>query len=303
MTVAITRPTLTALASPPVSEATEKMRREGLPQIAIDTFAHYERLLREGHQGTLPEAELEPLTEVPSTGRPPGGGSVRARARGRAQAERRARHQHGDDEGEVPARGEGRAHLPRRDRAPGAPSPRAPRGGDPAAPDEQLRHARRHAGRARALPGPEARGPAARLRPGQGAEAARGHPRAGRLGGRSGARVGAAGTRRRVHLARHVGDARHAAGARLRVPVPVELGQPRRGARAAHPRLVRARGPAVRLRGRGPRRGRPQGRPPRAAARGRPASCCARPRRCRRRTRRRSRTRTGIRSSTRTASG
>jgi UTP--glucose-1-phosphate uridylyltransferase len=56
-----------------VSEATEKMRREGLPQIAIDTFAHYERLLREGHQGTLPEAELEPLTEVPSAGDLPEG--------------------------------------------------------------------------------------------------------------------------------------------------------------------------------------------------------------------------------------
>ena len=51
---------------PPVSEATEKMRREGLPEIAIDTFAHYEELLREGDTGTLPEAELEPLTEVPS---------------------------------------------------------------------------------------------------------------------------------------------------------------------------------------------------------------------------------------------
>ncbi len=50
---------------PPVSEATEKMRREGLPEIAIDTFAHYEELLRQGDQGTLPEAELEPLTDVP----------------------------------------------------------------------------------------------------------------------------------------------------------------------------------------------------------------------------------------------
>jgi UTP--glucose-1-phosphate uridylyltransferase len=51
---------------PPVSAATDKMREEGLPEIAIDTFAHYEELLRQGDQGTLPEAELEPLTEVPS---------------------------------------------------------------------------------------------------------------------------------------------------------------------------------------------------------------------------------------------
>jgi UTP--glucose-1-phosphate uridylyltransferase len=47
-----------------MSAATEKMRREGLPEIAIDTFAHYEELLREGDQGTMPEDELEPLTEV-----------------------------------------------------------------------------------------------------------------------------------------------------------------------------------------------------------------------------------------------
>jgi UTP--glucose-1-phosphate uridylyltransferase len=49
-----------------VSAATEKMRREGLPDVAVDTFAHYEERLRRGEQGTLPEAELEPLTEVPS---------------------------------------------------------------------------------------------------------------------------------------------------------------------------------------------------------------------------------------------
>src|SRR4051794_29827747 len=50
---------------PPVSAATDKMRREGLPEIAIDTFAHYEERLREGDQGTMPEEELEPLTDVP----------------------------------------------------------------------------------------------------------------------------------------------------------------------------------------------------------------------------------------------
>src|SRR5215208_5426848 len=40
------------------------MRDEGLPEIAIDTFAHYEELLRRGDEGTLPEAELEPLSDV-----------------------------------------------------------------------------------------------------------------------------------------------------------------------------------------------------------------------------------------------
>jgi len=42
------------------------MRQEGLPEIAIDTFAHYEERLRSGEQGLLPEAQLEPLTDVPS---------------------------------------------------------------------------------------------------------------------------------------------------------------------------------------------------------------------------------------------
>jgi UTP--glucose-1-phosphate uridylyltransferase len=51
-----------------VSAATEKMRREGLPDTAIDTFAHYEELLRQGEQGTLPESELEPLDDVPDAG-------------------------------------------------------------------------------------------------------------------------------------------------------------------------------------------------------------------------------------------
>jgi UTP--glucose-1-phosphate uridylyltransferase len=50
-----------------VSEATEKMRQEGLPEIAIDTFAHYEELLRQGDEGTLPESELEPLDDVLSS--------------------------------------------------------------------------------------------------------------------------------------------------------------------------------------------------------------------------------------------
>jgi UTP--glucose-1-phosphate uridylyltransferase len=48
-----------------VSAAVSKMRDEGLSDAAIETFAHYERLLREGDQGTLPESELEPLSDLP----------------------------------------------------------------------------------------------------------------------------------------------------------------------------------------------------------------------------------------------
>jgi UTP--glucose-1-phosphate uridylyltransferase len=58
-----------------LSAAVEKMRREGLPGIAIETFAHYERRLREGEEGLLPESELEPLEGVPDAADlPPGGG-------------------------------------------------------------------------------------------------------------------------------------------------------------------------------------------------------------------------------------
>jgi UTP--glucose-1-phosphate uridylyltransferase len=57
-----------------VSAAVEKMRREGLPEIAIETFAHYERRLREGETGTLPESEIEPLADLPDASELPAGG-------------------------------------------------------------------------------------------------------------------------------------------------------------------------------------------------------------------------------------
>jgi UTP--glucose-1-phosphate uridylyltransferase len=48
-----------------VSAATDKMRAEGLSDTAVETFAHYEQLLREGEQGTLPESSIEPLEGLP----------------------------------------------------------------------------------------------------------------------------------------------------------------------------------------------------------------------------------------------
>jgi UTP--glucose-1-phosphate uridylyltransferase len=54
-----------------VSAALDKMRAEGLPDIAVEAFARYERRLREGEQGTLPESELEPLDELPDAERLP----------------------------------------------------------------------------------------------------------------------------------------------------------------------------------------------------------------------------------------
>src|SRR5436190_8271208 len=42
------------------------MRDAGLPDIALDTFTHYWRLLESGERGLLPESEIEPVTDVPS---------------------------------------------------------------------------------------------------------------------------------------------------------------------------------------------------------------------------------------------
>ena len=147
---------------------------------------------------------------------------------------------------------------------------RAPRRAAAARPDELVRHARRHARGARAVRRPGGRRPA-RLRPGQGPEDPHRRPDAGRLAGRPGQGVGAAGARRHLHVARHLGDARGAARPRLRVRVRVELGQPGRGARPADRRLVRGRGAAVRDGGDRADRRRQEGRAHRAPARRRPA--------------------------------
>ena len=48
-----------------MSAATEKMREEGLPDVAVETFAHYEQLLRDGDQGVIRESEIEPLDSLP----------------------------------------------------------------------------------------------------------------------------------------------------------------------------------------------------------------------------------------------
>jgi UTP--glucose-1-phosphate uridylyltransferase len=42
----------------------EKMRREGIPDAAVNTFEHYYEQLREGETGMLPESEIEPVTDV-----------------------------------------------------------------------------------------------------------------------------------------------------------------------------------------------------------------------------------------------
>jgi UTP--glucose-1-phosphate uridylyltransferase len=53
------------VATDGLAASVEKMRGEGLPQIAIDTFEHYYRLLASGERGLLPESDLEPVEELP----------------------------------------------------------------------------------------------------------------------------------------------------------------------------------------------------------------------------------------------
>src|SRR3954453_20890388 len=48
-----------------LEESVERMRAEGLSDLAIDTFADYYRRLEAGEQGMLLEDELEPVDDLP----------------------------------------------------------------------------------------------------------------------------------------------------------------------------------------------------------------------------------------------
>src|SRR3954449_2968850 len=43
----------------------DKMRAEGLPAIAIETFAHYYRQLEAGETGLIAERDIEPVEDLP----------------------------------------------------------------------------------------------------------------------------------------------------------------------------------------------------------------------------------------------
>jgi UTP--glucose-1-phosphate uridylyltransferase len=51
----------------------DKMRAAGIPDVAIDTFAHYYRRLEAGEQGTIAEDEIEPVGDVPDAADLPAG--------------------------------------------------------------------------------------------------------------------------------------------------------------------------------------------------------------------------------------
>ena len=45
--------------------ALDKMRSDGVADVAVKTFAHYYERLRDGETGGLPESDIEPVTELP----------------------------------------------------------------------------------------------------------------------------------------------------------------------------------------------------------------------------------------------
>lgn len=48
-----------------LAQAQDKMRAADVAEVAITVFSHYYRLLESGERGTIPEADLEPLRDVP----------------------------------------------------------------------------------------------------------------------------------------------------------------------------------------------------------------------------------------------
>ena len=53
------------MTDPALDTALEKMRADGVPDVAVKTFAHYYELLRAGATGTIAEADIEPVDELP----------------------------------------------------------------------------------------------------------------------------------------------------------------------------------------------------------------------------------------------
>jgi UTP--glucose-1-phosphate uridylyltransferase len=54
-----------------LQQSLEKMRADGAPDVAIDTFRHYYERLARGETGTLAESDIEPVEDVPDAERLP----------------------------------------------------------------------------------------------------------------------------------------------------------------------------------------------------------------------------------------
>ena len=55
------KPTIEVMSSTGLDRARAKMSDAGIDPVAIDTFAHYYRLLEHGETGVIPESTIEPL--------------------------------------------------------------------------------------------------------------------------------------------------------------------------------------------------------------------------------------------------
>jgi UTP--glucose-1-phosphate uridylyltransferase len=64
------------MSSEGLKQSVEKMRADGVPDLAIRNFEHYYELLAEGDAGLLPESEIEPVESVPDADDLPGGGDT-----------------------------------------------------------------------------------------------------------------------------------------------------------------------------------------------------------------------------------
>ena len=187
----------------------EKMEAEGIPQAAIDTFRHYYEQLESGETGMLPEDSIEPVDEVAEFDELPEEDGPLDRAvvlklngglgtsMGMTQAKSLIEAKDGLAFLDVVAR----QVEALRERA-GAPVPLVLMNSFYTR-DDSLAKLAEH-------PELESLG-AGRLRPAQGAEAARRRPDAGRVARRPGAGVVPARPRRPLHGAADLGDARRAA--------------------------------------------------------------------------------------------
>ena len=59
-----------------LGESVEKMRAEGVADLAIRNFEHYYGLLEAGEAGMLAESEIEPVESVPDADELPDGGDA-----------------------------------------------------------------------------------------------------------------------------------------------------------------------------------------------------------------------------------
>jgi UTP--glucose-1-phosphate uridylyltransferase len=59
-----------------LTSSLEKMRADGAPEVAIETFRHYYERLASGETGTIPENEIEPVGDPPSAADLPEPGDV-----------------------------------------------------------------------------------------------------------------------------------------------------------------------------------------------------------------------------------